>query len=91
MTRENEIADLQTVMNLPQGRRLIWRLLSMAGIFSPCYSPESEGARRSGLALLGEIMSETPNEYLTMQKEAMLAEKKRKEEEQQRLDEAREL
>jgi hypothetical protein len=80
--RETEIADLQKVMSLPQGRRLIWRILSSAGIFSPCYSPESEGARRGGLALLGEIMSDTPSEYLVMQQEAMAAEKKRKEEQQ---------
>lgn len=81
LTRETEISDLQKVMSQQPGRRFIWRQLSLAGIFSPCFTAEAEGARRSGLNLLAEIMSETPKEYLLMQQEAMQAEQKRKAEE----------
>ena len=69
--RKQEIDDLTEVMATPAGRRLIWRVLEQAGIFAPCYTPEAEGARRVGLSLLGEIVSECPREYLMMQSEQM--------------------
>jgi hypothetical protein len=71
LRREQELSDLRTVMSLPEGRRYLWRILGEMNIFSPCFSPEQEGARRQGLNILAEIQGNLPVSYLTMQKEAM--------------------
>lgn len=71
--RKQEIEDLKHVMSTPAGRRFIWRKIGDYGVFNPCYTPESEGARRAGLELLGEVIEECPGEYLKMQSEQMSA------------------
>ena len=58
-------------MSTSEGRRFIWRQLEVAGVFSACYSPEAEGGRRVGLLLLGDLVGECQQEYLTMQSEQM--------------------
>jgi hypothetical protein len=64
-------------------------LLQRAGVFSTPFRAGATdattfnlGMQNFGLGLLGEVMSDSPDEYLTMQKEAMTAEKKRKQEQQ---------
>lgn len=76
--RRQEIKDLQTVMGSPEGRRFVWRQLEMAGVFLPCYNAEAEGGRRVGLALLQEIITETPGDYLRMQNEQISQETRKR-------------
>ena len=82
---EQQRADLQAVMDLPAGRRLLWRLLGQAGAFravfvagSPDVTAFNAGAQNFALSLLGEIMTDTPSGFLTMQQEAMADEHHRK-------------
>jgi hypothetical protein len=80
---ENEqvIADLRAVMDLPAGRRFMWRTLAATGLYRSSYHPSAlihfnEGQRSIGLTLLAEITAHCPDQYLKMQAEAMDAERK---------------
>ena len=74
ITRDDEVADLQAVLNLDGGRRLLWRLLERAGIYKTSFTGNSEtffkeGRRDMGLFLLNEIQEADPDAYLKMIKE----------------------
>lgn len=85
LRREQEIGDLKKVMETPEGRRFIWRILGEAGVFRLSFvagSPDAtffnEGARNNGLTLLNEIMTEVSGSFLLMQKEAIEHEEKQR-------------
>ncbi|BCS54773.1 hypothetical protein [Geobacter sp. SVR] len=87
LRREQQIDDMKAVMSTPEGRRFIWRQLGEAGVFRPSFvagSPDTtsfnEGSRNCGLLLLAEIMSEAPENFLIMQKEAIENERRNKKE-----------
>lgn len=78
LKREQQLIDLKEVMNMPEGRRFIWRILGESGVFRPSFVAGStditafnEGSRNFGLALLTEIMAELPESFLIMQREAV--------------------
>lgn len=85
LRRKLEIEDLRAVMSTREGRRFVWRMLGQAKVFHNCFVPGSpdttaynEGCREFGLILLQEIMAQCPGSYLTMQKEAMANEQRRR-------------
>lgn len=87
LQRDQERKDLRAVMKTAEGRRFIWKMLGDAGVFRSSFVAGSsdatafnEGARNYGLALLGDIMNDAPEKYLTMQKEAMSNEQKKRNE-----------
>lgn len=87
LRREQQLIDLKEVMNMPEGRRFIWRMLGEAGVFRPSFVAGSsdttafnEGSRNFGLSLLAEIMAELPESFLTMQREAVNHEQSNKKE-----------
>lgn len=65
--------DLRRIMNLVEGRRFVWTLLSDSGVFRDSFDSNGlimarlNGARRVGLELLKRI---TPEEELRMKAEA---------------------
>lgn len=76
LVKLTEDTDLEWLMGTQQGRRLVWRLLSMAGVFRLSYAGAdthatafAEGARNIGLFWLGEIQRLAPGLYGTMTKE----------------------
>lgn len=77
--REREIADLGEVLNTAAGQRLVWRLLSAAGIYRQSYVPDSgdtafnEGRRSIGLMLIADIHEAWPHRLLDMVREAQRA------------------
>ncbi|OHD24864.1 MAG: hypothetical protein A2Y38_16135 [Spirochaetes bacterium GWB1_59_5] len=78
LRREERFKDLQSVMSTMEGRRFIWRQLGETGVFRTSFvagaadtTAFNEGSRNYGLRLLSEIMSELPDHYLIMQKEAV--------------------
>lgn len=82
MAREQEIADLKTVMSTPDGRRFIWALLGVAGIYRTSFTGNSEtfyreGARNVGLRYLALIEENCPELYLLMYGEATAGKKER--------------
>lgn len=78
LRRKQQIVDLGAVMDSPEGRRFVWRMLSEAGVFRPSFiagaadvTAFNEGSRNFGLILLAEIMAELPESFLIMQREAV--------------------
>ena len=73
--RTREIDDLQKVLKIPEGRRLIWRILSEAGVFKASFSLNSmqtafnEGRRDIGIWLIQDVDRAEPNAYAQMQRE----------------------
>lgn len=65
--------DLRRIMNMVEGRRFMWTLLSDSGVFRDSFDQNGlvmarlNGARRVGLDLLKRI---TPEEELRMKSEA---------------------
>lgn len=74
--REREMNDLRFVMGHEQGRRFVWRLLTITGITRSSFETNAlsmamkEGQRNVGLTLTAEIMEADTKSYLTMQLEA---------------------
>ncbi|MEN4542892.1 hypothetical protein [Pantoea agglomerans] len=79
---ERQRDDLKHVMSSVQGRRLIWLLLSNAGVFALSFTGDNaatnfnEGRRSEGLRLFNEVMTHCPDLYLTMANEAREDEEK---------------
>lgn len=74
--RASKVADddLSAIMSEQTGRRFIYRVFEMAGIFRLSYTGNSEtffneGARNIGLRLLAEIQRVCPDSFILMLKE----------------------
>jgi hypothetical protein len=88
---EREDADMAEVLSTPAGRRFVWRLLGITGVFSASWDPSArihfnEGRRDVGLRYLAELNDKHPDRFLEAQAEA-IADAKR-EAEQAMLDDA---
>ena len=70
--KERELSDLQSVLKKPEGRRLVYKILSECGVFKASFSLNSqttafnEGKRDIGLALLKDLDIADPNAYSQM-------------------------
>lgn len=75
LERDTEEADIRWLMSSKRGRRIVWRLLSQAGVFQPVFHPTAmmmafkEGHRNYGLQMLNAVTAFCPDLYATMQKE----------------------
>lgn len=65
--REQEKADLLSVLETPAGRRVLARLVRVAGVTGPAYAPGdalatayNEGLRRMGLMIMDEVRAVEP-------------------------------
>lgn len=74
--RDRELFDVKKQLSTPEGRRLMFRILDMAGVFRLSFVANSdrltsynEGRRSIGNTLLIDIMQECPNMLLQMQRE----------------------
>jgi len=72
--RERELSDIRHVMQSATGRRFIWRVLSEARIFEPCFTGNShtfynEGRREHGLIFFKDVMESCPEEFRLAQNE----------------------
>lgn len=72
--RKREQSDLAKIMGQPEGRRLVWRILSEAGVYALSFAGMdhaqtafNEGKRSVGNLLLKDI---SPEVELTMKREA---------------------
>ncbi|MDO4642519.1 MAG: hypothetical protein Q4A74_01610 [Cardiobacteriaceae bacterium] len=83
--REQELLahDISFLMSSEQGRRMVWRLLEAAQVYHTCFHDNAlqmarrEGRREQGLMLLDLVSNITPNEFLTMQQEALYERRER--------------
>jgi len=68
-------ADLRFLLSTDQGRRYIWRVLEVCGIYKSSFTGSSEtffleGQRNVGLKLLSDIMRVDPDSYIKMYKQS---------------------
>lgn len=63
--KERDLSDLKRVLEKPEGRRLLWRIMSKAETFGT----RATEKREIGLMLFKEIMDIAPEIYLQMQRE----------------------
>lgn len=81
--RETEIADLKWLMSSDRGRRIMWRLLELARVFTLSFDANAmrmafnEGRRGYGLEILSQLMTACPEQYPAMLKEHQNANGKR--------------
>ena len=72
---KSEEEDFKWLMSSKRGRRIIWRLLSQAGVFQPVFHPTAmvmsfrEGKRNYGLQTLTAVNTYCPDLYSAMVKE----------------------
>lgn len=73
--RQQEIGELKWLMSSPRGRRIMWRLLDLAGVYRISFDPNAmkmafnEGNRNLGNQLLKEVMTLCPELFPVMLKE----------------------
>jgi len=73
--RETEISDLKWLMSSERGRRIMWRVLEMAGVFQLSFDANAmrmafnEGRRAYGNQILSQLMTVCPEQYPAMLKE----------------------
>ena len=76
IARESEEADVRWLMSNKRGRRIVWRLLDVAGVFRSSFNTNAaqmafaEGNRNYGLRMLSQIHALCPDQYPVMMKEA---------------------
>ena len=74
--KQRDVNDLRDILALPQGRRYIWKLWGLTGVFRASYVPKDsnltafkEGQRDIGLALLQDINDASPTALGQMRSE----------------------
>ena len=73
--RDLELDDVRFVMNAPQGRRFMNRLIEFCGVNRSSFTGNSttffnEGQRNVGLMLFADVEESCPELYLLMRQEA---------------------
>lgn len=77
LVQQQQDEDFRWLMSDQRGRRIVWRLLSEAGVFQTSFNPEAmtmafkEGQRTAGLQLLAQVHKLCPDLYTTMMKEQL--------------------
>jgi hypothetical protein len=75
--RIRELSDLKAVMQTPEGRRFVWRLITLGGVYRLSYQGNSddtafnEGRRSVGLVLMADTHDHMLGLYQTMEKEQL--------------------
>lgn len=75
LQRKQQAADFVELMSTRVGRRFIWRMLDVAGVFRSTFRTSAEGAflegqRNIGLMLMADIHELCPERYVEMLNEA---------------------
>lgn len=75
-----EASDINAVLSLDHGRRVLWRLLARCGVFEVSFRGDGaewtahrEGRRSIGLEMLAEIEARRPGCFAVMGREAAAA------------------
>lgn len=72
---ERDRSDLKKVLEMPEGRRFLWKLMSGSRVFSSIFTNNAlemsfrEGRRTIGLEILQQITNASPDALTRMQKE----------------------
>lgn len=76
LKRENELADLAKILAIPEGRRVLWRLMSKCKVFGSIWEPSARIHYNSGLQdfghfIMAEIAEADEESLFTMMRENM--------------------
>lgn len=69
LQRDQIVLDLEAVLRLPQGRRVMLRILERCGVYRNAFAPEAEttalrlGEQNIGLWLIAQLEHVGPTEY----------------------------
>ena len=92
--KQRDINDLKDILAIPQGRRYIWKLWGLTGVFRASYVPKDanltafkEGQRDIGLALLQDINEASPTALGQMRSEYLSELKSEQKEPKEQSDE----
>lgn len=74
--RRRELEDIAWLLDQPRGRRIMWRVFGIAGIFRNSFTGSSEtffneGKRAIGTTLFADLMEAVPGAFPVMQAEAV--------------------
>jgi len=74
--RERRKSDIKKILEMPEGRRFVWQVLSEAGVFRCSFSGDqrtnfNEGKRDIGLFVFHAVMNANPDAFTKMQREAV--------------------
>lgn len=74
LNREGQIEDFKWLMSDKRGRRFVWRMLEVTGVYRTSFTGNSttffnEGMRNIGLIVMNEIHEHCPELYETLIKE----------------------
>lgn len=74
LSRDGQIEDFKWIMADKRGRRFMWRLLEVTGVYRTSFTGNSttffnEGMRNVGLIVMNEIHENCPELYETLIKE----------------------
>jgi len=69
--KKTAIDDIRWLMSSPRGRRIVWWLLEIAGVYRTSYPcdanmPFREGARNIGLQVQARIIDHCPDAHIAM-------------------------
>lgn len=76
LTREQELAELDGLLRLPQFKRLVWRYLERAGVTRSTFTTDAllmafnEGRRDMGNFILADVVEARPSAYVEMMQDA---------------------
>jgi hypothetical protein len=90
--RDREISDLQKILRIPEGRRLIWRIWTIAGIFRNPFNPNSNqhsfnsGQMSIGQDLLADVNEADTFAFAKIQQEFVSEAKSKKQLKQEEID-----
>lgn len=75
--RKRDIEDLRSILKTVYGRRFVWRMMGLAGVFRQSFiageadsTAFNEGRRSIGNTLLSEVLEVKPESYTEMAKAA---------------------
>jgi hypothetical protein len=84
--RQRELNDFSKVLDTVEGRRVLWRLLGVAGVYHISHDVNSgfqtaynEGRRSIGLIILDDVNLSKPKAFAQMQREFISEQNSRKE------------
>lgn len=75
LIRERELNDLRYLLQSPQGRRVVWRILSHCRVFESIWHPSAlihhnSGRQDVGHFLMSEVVAAEETALITMMKES---------------------
>jgi len=74
--RDRKSSDLKKILEMPEGRRFVWMVLSEAGIFRGSFTGDertnfNEGKRDIGLFVFNAVLNASPDSFTKIQREAV--------------------